>query len=376
MNLPAVVPAVVIDARMIKGTPHGFARYVSRLAAGLAELKVGQSLSYEPVFLVSPDADASWFFGFRTLIAKSEFLHPGELLEIPTLLRELKAALYHSPTFSSLLPLSRRLPIAPPCPWIQTVHDLNHLHFGGARERIYYRILLKAFARRARILATVSEFSRKEIAAWMGMEAAEIELVPNALELPDRLSPNEIQSELSKRSLTQKRYFLCLSNLKPHKNLKSLSDAYAEYSGRVGSAGWPLVVSVRGLPPHPGLVQLGAVSDKEGQALLAGAGAVVFPSLYEGFGLPPVEAAVQGIPVIASDIPPHHEGLQDLAAEEVCWVDPKDTAAWARALELASGQGLAAPSPAAREKVLKRYSVSELGRGMDRLYRRVLGIKK
>ena len=355
---------VVIDARMVTAIPHGFSRYVSRLAEGLSQVRASVAgLPYEPVFLVS--SGEGEFHGFETQSARSAFLNPRELIEIPRLLRELGAALYHSPTFSSLLHA--------PCPWIQTVHDLNHLQFGGTREKLYYRFLLKPFARRARVLATVSEFSQKEIAKWLELESASIEVIHNAIEPPPRLSNEMIRKTLSDFGLQERSYFLCLSNAKPHKNLALLADAFARH--RAGpSAKWPLVVSVRGLPETEGLIQAGPIGNEAGQALVAAAGAVVFPSIYEGFGLPPVEAASQGIPILVSDIAPHREGLRDLRPEEARWVNPLDKEGWSAAFDMAERGHLTAPSPTSAAAILERYSILALGRSMDRLYRRVLGL--
>jgi glycosyltransferase involved in cell wall biosynthesis len=119
----------------------------------------------------------------------------------------------------------------------------------------------------------------------------------------------------------------------------------------------------------------GGLDDPEAQALLQGAGALVFPSLDEGFGRPPLEAAVAGVPIVVSRIAPHQEALMDLAPEEVAWVSPLDVPAWANALRKAFDGTVRPASPRTRARVLEHYSVAALGERMDRLYRDVLGIQ-
>jgi glycosyltransferase involved in cell wall biosynthesis len=355
----------VIDGRMVGPVPHGFSRYVTALAAGLQQVASEAALPYEPVFLVRSGVSSRRFAGFRVVDVGAKFLGLLELLELPWVLSRLGASAYHSPTFSSLR--------GAPCPWIVTVHDLNHLHFGGFKEKLYYERVLKPFVRRAAAVATVSEFSREEISHWSGLEPAAIELVPNAIDpvFVDRVDDRTIEAVLAKHRLQRRKYFFGLTNAKPHKNVPTLVEAFMRRS-----ATWDLVLNLRegAVQPVAGLRLIGPAAEEEARALIAGAGAVVFPSLYEGFGLPPVEAACLGVPVIVSDIAAHREALKDLRQGEVLWVDAGDTAGWTRALDGAAAGGLAAVSPETRESLLRRLSVQVLGSRMDRIYRRTLGL--
>src|SRR5689334_11256722 len=102
---------ILIDARMVQSIPHGIARYVGLMAKGLRRRADSLGLPYEPVFLVSQDFPQSEskinsrnpdFYGFPSIRVKAPFLNPRELLEIPSLLRQVDAAVYHSPSFSGL----------------------------------------------------------------------------------------------------------------------------------------------------------------------------------------------------------------------------------------------------------------------------------
>ena len=358
-------PKIVIDARMVGPTLHGIARYVSLLALGLSEIK---DLPYEPIFLVAPGIKMA---GHTVRETGSRFLSVGEQWAVPKLLREIGATLYHSPSFSSLLYC--------PCPWLVTLHDLNHLSFGGIAEKIYYRAVLKPFALKAKELLTVSEFSRQEIAAWMGIPRDSIEVVFNALDPAFKTPPSnpEIDAVLKGLRLERGKYFFCLSNSKPHKNVALLAEAYLTFRNQsLAPQVWPLVLSTKGIvqaAARQGVVEVDSLRETHVRALLAGAGALVFPSLYEGFGLPPAEAAALGIPVIASRIHAHEEALRDLTMEEVHWVEPRDFHGWVNALHRGQRGDVRGACAETRAKILERYSVGELARHMDQIYRRALG---
>lgn len=358
------LPRIVIDGRVAcDEVPHGFARYVAGLAAGLKRIEQDAPLAYEPIFLIQAGTAPRAFSGFGTCEVGAKFLSPFEILEIPRLLKKLGAAAYHSPTFSALR--------WAPCPWISTVHDLNHLQFGGFKEKLYYERLLKPFVKKAAAVASVSDFSRKEIGAWAGVYPKGIDLVYNSIDpvFAERADPVVVDAALAKYGLRKKQYFFSLSNSKPHKNLSTLLEGF-----RGHTAGWDLVLNLRAgeLPAASGLKLIGPPSDEEARALMAGAGAVVFPSLYEGFGLPPVEAACLGVPILVSRIPPHREALADLEQGEALYVDPRDAAAWSKAMDRASRGEVLGASIESRSRLMRRFSVLSLGAHMDRIYRRVL----
>jgi len=371
-NRPEGLPEVLIDARMVEVVPHGIARYVTSLASGLRGLSSERGgLPYEPVFLVREDFPKNDFQGWKIRRVHAKFLARSELFELPQAIQG--AALYHSPSFSSLFSVG---PLKPRCPWIVTIHDLNHLTYGSRFQKLYYRYLLKPFGRRAAQVVTVSEFSRQELASWLGRPASEIEVATNALDAATIDAPSDevCREVLSRYQLESGKYFLCLSNSKPHKNIPFLVEAYAE-ACRGSKLDWPLVLSMGGYSDVPGVHAVGGLSDADVRVLRARAGAVVFPSLYEGFGLPPVEAVVARVPLIVSKIPPHQEGLSDLGADEVIWIDPKNRRSLVDALVRARDGRMAKPSEQSRQRILERLSEAQLAGRMDRIYQRVLGVQ-
>ena len=216
---------VVIDARMVFPHAHGIARYVTQIGQGLAHFSASEKEYFplEPVFLVRSAYPEESFFGFPIVRVRSPFLSTKELFELPKILKSLKADLYHTPSFSSL--------IACPCPHMMTIHDLNHLHFGSPKTQLYYQLILKRFAKRAKILTTVSLFSQEEIALWLLRSPDSIPIIPNTIEaewIQHPLSENTNRL-LNRLELKPKCYFFSTSNLKPHKNLLLLIQAYKDY---------------------------------------------------------------------------------------------------------------------------------------------------
>jgi glycosyltransferase involved in cell wall biosynthesis len=256
-----------------------------------------------------------------------------------------------------------------------TVHDLIHLTYGGTREKLYYRAILKPFIRRAKCVLTVSEASKREIATWAGVEPARIEVAYNAIESAGKSNDEETRRILAERGLEKGKYFLALSNSKPHKNLPMLLKAYEAFrSQRTGGEIWPLAITAKGLGRGPGVIELESLDGKSVNAVLSAAGALFYPSLTEGFGRPPLEAAAQGVPVVLSRIAPHEEALSDFQPSEALWVAPSDFHGWVNAFHRASRGEIAPASPETQARFLEKFSEERLARHMDRVYRRVLGL--
>ena len=360
-------PVLVIDARMAENINHGIAAYVSQLAQGLSQINSKKALPYRPVFLVQNSRQKD-FHGFETHFVSAEFLNVKEWLEIPKALKFLGASAYHSPSFSSLIPGSC------PCPYLITIHDLIHLNYGSLPNRIYYQTLLKPFARKANRLITVSEASKKILARWLNCKPEKISVAWNAIEEPSPIHSGDFKS----LGLKSQNYFVCLSNSKPHKNLDLLLKAYSSYRSHCLEQQvqpWDLVLTLPKTETSiEGVRYIGKLPATGVQELLHESGGLLSPSLEEGFGLPPVEAAARGIRVAVSDIPPHREGLTDLAEGECIWVPASDLHAWTKAFSLLQSQSTRTPSLETRKKILERFNVRRLAEHMDRLYLSVLGL--
>jgi glycosyltransferase involved in cell wall biosynthesis len=169
--------------------------------------------------------------------------------------------------------------------------------------RAWYRTLHGTLARTGATLITVSEFSRSRIAARLGIEPGRLSVIPEGAEHILRVPAD--RDALSRHGLKARRYALAVGTRAAHKNLDALGDAAALLAERgltlaaVGAAN-PVVFRPATGTERSGAVALGRVSDAELRALYEGALCLVFPSRYEGFGLPPLEAMTCGCPVIAA----------------------------------------------------------------------------
>ncbi len=351
-------PRIVIDARMVTAQGHGIANYLLDLLAGLKQLQVQKKLPYEIFLLISPSLPADHSLRHYPLAeVKIPFLHPSELWTLPTILTQIQASLYFSPSFSSLWKY--------PCPHLQTVHDLNHLEFGNIRQKLYYRFVLKKSALSAATLFTVSESAKKEILAWLRVDK-KIEITLNAIREPEIVSESITQDILKKFGVEKEKYFFCLSNPKPHKNLDFLKRAYQKSKSIM-----PLLLSIEG--HNEGLLRhTGALSGKELSVLLRHCRAFFFPSLYEGFGRPPLEAAVCERVVIASNIAPLSEAMALIPEQEKCLLDPKQEKAWALAFQKAEKGSFLPVSSLTKKNILAQYSAENSARLVDKAIQRAL----
>lgn len=212
------------------------------------------------------------------------------------------------------------VPVFTGLPIVVTVHDVAHLALRdlySGMKWLYATLMLQATRRKASELLFVSEFSRQEFLRHVGTPRGNTTVVHNGAD------PSWGQSPLRERA--EPPYFLAVGNIKPHKNIRLLCRAFAriadtcdarlllvgEHTGfRVGEQSLENITDI-----CPGRIQFtGFVPQEKLNAIMGKATALVFPSRYEGFGLPLIEALCAGIPVIASDLPVCREVCGDFAA--------------------------------------------------------------
>ncbi len=205
--------------------------------------------------------------------------------------------------------------------------------------RAWYRFLHHALARVGARLITVSQFSQARIADRLGIDPARIGVMPEGGEHVLR-APADL-SVLQKHGLEPGRFALAVGSRAAHKNLDALRDAAAMLADRgmvlaAAGAADPAVFRAAG---GGGAVALGRVTDAELRALYENALCLVFPSRYEGFGLPPLEAMTCGCPVIAA----RSGAVPEVCGEAALWFDSATPASLTEALvALIDQPGLAA----------------------------------
>lgn len=197
--------------------------------------------------------------------------------------------------------------------------------------RAFQQVLGRLLSHRVR-LATVSDFSRREIEGFFGLRDRSVSILSNGHE--HILLPKADESILPRLNLKRGKYFLFVGSLAYNKNLNRAIQAFASLRRSdihfvlVGSANTKIFKTDKQVLP-PRVLAPGRLTDKEIAGLYKNALALVFPSLYEGFGIPPLEAMVYACPVLASDIPPVKEVCGDVAL----YFNPYDVADMARRME-------------------------------------------
>lgn len=213
------------------------------------------------------------------------------------------------------------------------LHDANLFEIPQAFSRGYraaHLVLRPRLARRAAALLTVSRFSAEALAWYLGLSAERFTIVPNSAEHVLRW-PDDPAAP-GRYGLVTGGYLLAVGNQSVNKNIGPLIEAHA------GSCAPDLVIVGGAVPgvAHKGtggaqarVHVLGRVPDADLRGLYAGAAGFVFPSLYEGFGIPPLEAAQLGVPVLCA----RSGAMPDVMGEAPLWFDPQDVNAMRAALD-------------------------------------------
>jgi glycosyltransferase involved in cell wall biosynthesis len=339
------MPHFVLDART--ATPHfpGIGRYVTNLARAMAPLLAPDerlTVLHDPARL--PPVSAST--AVQTLPVNASPFSLAQQWRLPRLLRDLGADLYHSAYF--LMPYSRR-PTG--IPTLLTVYDLIPLLL-PRQSTLRARLLVRGAARLAlhssQSVMAISEATRRDFLVHFRLQPEKIRAIPLAADPVFRPQPREAIAAARARYGLPERYVLYLGSNKPHKNLERLVEAWAllQPRGPVSSAGQlpTLVIAGAWDNRYPEARQradslslgeqirwLGPAPETDLPALYGGAMLFAFPSLYEGFGLPVLEAMACGTPVVCSN----SSSLPEVAGDAALMADPLDTEMLAMSLRQA-----------------------------------------
>ena len=341
------MPHFVLDART--ATPHfpGIGRYVTNLARAMAPLLAADerlTILHDPAHQLPLAASAAVQIQ-RMPVGASPF-SLAQQLELPRLLRHLGADLYHSAYF--LMPYAPRPQGAPT---LLTVYDLIPLLMpqqSTLRARVLARWATRLALRAARYVIAISEATRRDYLAHFHLQPEKIQAIPLAADPAFCPQPPTAIAAAGARYRLPEHYLFYLGSNKPHKNLERLVEAWALLQPRSSAplAGQPTPLVVAGawddrypearrravaLSLERQVLWLGPVPEADLPSLYSGALLFVFPSLYEGFGLPVLEAMACGTPVVCSNI----SSLPEVAGDAALLVNPADTQDLARAMRAA-----------------------------------------
>jgi glycosyltransferase involved in cell wall biosynthesis len=317
---------VAIDARKLHD--FGIGTYIRNLLRHLARID-GQT---EYVLLCQErDLGIAAELGpnFRAVLEPSPNYSLREQLHVPWVLRRERPDVFHAPHYV--------LPTAVRSRSVVTIHDCIHLMFPqylpNRAAYAYARATMWSAAHRSNCILTVSEASKRDILHFFNIPADKIEVAYNAIEERFWRQPADADiARVRERYQLDHAFVLYVGNIKPHKNLVRLIEAF-DGLRRLGFDDLKLLIigdeisklpalrrAVHGHKLHKHVRFLGYQPDETLAVLYRLAALFVFPSLYEGFGLPPVEAMASGTPVVTSNV----SSLPEVTGDAAVLVDPYD----------------------------------------------------
>ena len=255
-----------------------------------------------------------------------------EQLVQPWVLRRIEADLVHGPVFIG--------PLLAPCPVVVTIHDLSFIRFPALFRpvnRLYLTVLARLSARRARRMIAVSAHAAVETTQLLSVPPERIDVVYHGVDPAFRPLPDDKVAAFRQRQGVPERFVLFVGTLEPRKNLIRLIEAFARiYDSKVqlvlvGGKGWlydELFDRVQDLGLREAVIFPGYVMGDDLPLWYNAATIVAYPSVYEGFGLPVLEAQACGTPVLTSDV----SSLPEAAGGAAMMVDPYDVEALAAGL--------------------------------------------
>lgn len=352
---------IAIDVQTTLGQKSGFGFYVKNLVEALT--KVDKKNRYS---LIRPNTEKD--FSTPQRLIWDQILFPNRA-------RKLKVDLLHQPCFSA--------PLLYPGKVIVTCHDLISMFFPEnipLASRLFYSKWEPFSYRKAAKIIAISEHTKKDLMAFLKIPEEKIRVIPLAASHDFR--PIKRPQTLKKvwKKYFDKRagqdYILAVGTLEPRKNLPFLVRAYAlAVRGGLdanlvitGKKGWyyeGLFKLVDDLNLSDRVIFTGYVAEEDLPALYSGAKAFVFPSLYEGFGLPPLEAMACGTPVVSSNT----SSMSEVIGKAGILISPKDERVWAKnILKVLRDKGLAQTLSQMGIRQAKKFSWEQTARKTIAVY--------
>ncbi|MFY9552922.1 MAG: glycosyltransferase family 1 protein [Thermoanaerobaculia bacterium] len=329
-------PRVGIDARKL--TDFGIGTYVRNLLESIARRPEARAYRFR-VYVRGQDREAVPALpdNFEIVQEDSAGYSISELTRFAWRLLRDRLDLFHA-THYVIPPLARARAVV-------TIHDIIHVLYPqflpNRAALLYARVMIRRALKRADRILTVSYNSKRDLVDYFGIAPARIEVVYNGV--ADRFRPEVARAERDRvagKYGLPRPYLLFLGGEKPHKNVRNVLRAFAE-ARRQRALPHALVLAgpmpnnrsrvealISALDLDSRVLRPGVVPDEDLPGLFAGADAFLYPTLYEGFGLPVIEAMACGVPVLTSST----SALQEIAGGYAYLVDPMDVDAIARGI--------------------------------------------
>lgn len=335
----------VVNGRYLTQKATGVHRYAFEICNKLHEMGVDFYVA------VPQEINPDYKFSFKTVPCGSLKTHLWEQISLPRYLKKNGSPLLIS--FTGCGPLNYTNQII-------TIHDVSHERYPEWFSKNYYRYyhyMMPRIGRKAHAILTVSQFSKKEIIDVFGLDASKIHVVHSNVPFHTKPSAEEILSY--KPDPDAEKYIIAVSSMDPRKNFVRLAEAFNKLEDKSVKLH---IIGMRFKAFNtPDLQKLvgdnihlpGYIDDNELQGMYQNALLSIYPSLYEGFGLPPLESMTYGCPAINSDIP----ALREVSEEAALYVNPYDVD------DIANGISLLLKDNALRQELkakgleqIKKYS--------------------
>ena len=334
---------LLLNLSVLGPKPTGLGVYATHCADALAstfDLSVVANRGYEAKAHVAVEAPPEVAVGAGKLAAVKRILWSRSLtFDADTLI--------YSPTHHTVGDVKNQ---------ILTIHDLICLRFPAQHkpQYLFFKYVLPRLAKQCRAIFTVSETTKRDVAEHYDLPLDKIFVVPNGVDA-SVFSPGTESTPPPPRP-----YLLMVGARYPHKNVQEVLANHIEWADRfrlvIASCGGryrkQLEQQARGLAILDKIEFLEYVSFKDLVSLYQGASALVYPSYWEGFGIPPLEALASGTEVIASDIAVHREVLADAAI----FVKLGDSSSWAAAFAGLADDVSRRDRRSAASRVLQRFT--------------------
>lgn len=301
----------VVNGRFLTQKATGVHRYAFEICNKLHEMGVDFHVA------IPNKINSDYKFSFNTVKCGSLKTHLWEQISLPKYLKRIGKPLLISFTGGGVLNYDNQ---------IMTIHDVSHERYPEWFAKNYYRYyhyLMPRTARKSHAVLTVSEFSKSEIINTFGLDKDKIYIVHSNVPFHSKPTREEI---LNYKPDTDEKYIIAVSNMDPRKNFLRLAEAFSKIEDK------SLKLYIIGMQTKafntPDLQKLigenivlpGYIDDTALQKMYQNAILSVYPSLYEGFGLPPLESMTYGCPAIVSDIP----ALREISEDAALYVNPYD----------------------------------------------------
>jgi glycosyltransferase involved in cell wall biosynthesis len=327
---------IVIDCRCVFAGCGGIGRYARHLTEALARVN-----DYDQFAVLRSEQRSNGLMvtqpNFRELPVPAAMLDAGwEQMQLPSLLEEMGADLYHNPTFA--------VPVVRVCRQVATIHDVvfrDRPDLVQPSLREYLDRATSAAVQAADRIITVSEHSRQRLGQVYRVEPSKVDVTPEAADPRFRpLYGGARETEFRKRFGIEGPYLLYVGSLEPKKNIDNLLAAFVRakrehdlphvlvLAGGGGGMPYDAQEAAQAFGADGSVVITGYLPEDLLPYAYNAADAFIYPSLYEGFGLPPLEAMACGTPTIVS----HATSLPEVVGEGALLVDPEDVAAMAEAM--------------------------------------------